>query len=200
MNLTGKHWAILGAMLGAVALQMSALKTWADASSPAFVAGILLQVGATLKALYTDKPEGDGPRFPVWLLPLLLAAGVTVSGCASAGGPRHVATVSVVTAHATLGAIQDTARLVICDTPGAPTLPKCLTREQHRALSAKLVTAFDLDERAAREVRAWPEGQTLPPTVQNLLAQITAIVNEVLALLPSSPQVDRLKASLGGTK
>jgi hypothetical protein len=109
-----------------------------------------------------------------------------------------VAVVSVVSAHSTLAAIQDTEALVVCGTPTAAPPPQCLTAEQHRAFAAKLAVAFDLDEKIATEVRAWPPGAAVPPVLSQLLGHLKALVSELLGALPAVPVVERLRVTVQG--
>jgi len=131
---------------------------------------------------------------------LALVLAILVVGCASAGGPRHIAVVSVVTAHSTLAAVQDTEALLVCGTATALPAPQCITPEAHRAFAKKLVTAFDLDGQIAKQVLAWPPDQALPPVITNLLSQLDAILAELIAALPNTPATDRLLASLKGAQ
>jgi hypothetical protein len=48
---------VLLASLGALALQISGLHSWAEASSPSFVGGALTAVVTAVSALYVSKPE-----------------------------------------------------------------------------------------------------------------------------------------------
>lgn len=59
------HFAILGAMLAAIALQIAGLDHWADAIKPQFVAGMLLAIASTLTAMFSDKPAATVAAPPV---------------------------------------------------------------------------------------------------------------------------------------
>lgn len=54
------HWVILAAMLGAVALQLSGLEHWADATNPRFVAGLLAACASTIGAMFNRSPVDTG--------------------------------------------------------------------------------------------------------------------------------------------
>ena len=71
------------------------------------------------------------------------------AGCASLGSARHQATVSVVSAHAVLSAVQDDEMALVCGRPTAPPAPACVSAETNRVIATKLVTAFDYDGRVA---------------------------------------------------
>ena len=129
---------------------------------------------------------------------LLLALALT--GCASLGGARHTATVSVVSAHAVLAAVQDTERALVCDGPTAPAPPLCVPPDVHRRNAGYFVTAFDLDGQVARTVRAVPPGGVLPANVAELVGQIAALVDKILAAIPKSPQRASLVEQIGGGK
>jgi hypothetical protein len=130
-----------------------------------------------------------------------LACGVawmlTLSG-ACATSQRHLATVSVVTAHATLSAVQDTEMLLVCGRETAPQPPSCVSVELHHAISAKLARAFEYDGKIASLVHDVPVGAA-PNTVEvaRLLADIGGIVQSVLTDLPAgAPATEKLKAAL----
>jgi ABC-type amino acid transport substrate-binding protein len=132
-----------------------------------------------------------------WIICAMLA----VSGCATAGGPRHIATVSIVSAHATLSAIQDTEMLIVCGKPTAPAPPACVADAKHKELSGKLAQAFGYDAQIARTIRSMPAGSPQPAEVTNMLAQIAVLVNQILAGLPQgAPQTTALTESLRGAK
>ena len=130
---------------------------------------------------------------------LLSAVALTtlIIGCASLAGPRHGATVTVVGAHATLSAVQDTEMLLVCGKPGAPAEPLCVDTEKHKEISAKLATAFALDGDLARLVRSVPLDQPTPSEVTELVTRISRIITDVLALIPQSPQKASLQKQLG---
>lgn len=54
--MTSKHWAAIGLFLAGAAATMSSLHSWSEATSPAFVAGLLAQAGSAIVALFADKP------------------------------------------------------------------------------------------------------------------------------------------------
>ncbi len=132
-------------------------------------------------------------RFPCLLLVFLL------TGCASLGGPRHVATVSVVSAHAVLAAVQDTTRALYCGAPTAPAAPACIDDALRRTIAGQLVTAFDLDGQVARLVRTVPAGGILPANVAELVGRIAALVDRILAALPKAAR-ESLLMKIGGPK
>lgn len=133
-------------------------------------------------------------------LVLLLALGLAIgsTGCAGLLGARHRAQVTITSAHAVLSTIQDDEMLIVCGRPTAPAPPKCVPPERHRAISAKLATAFDLDAKVQRVVRAVPPGGPVPD-VATFLGQIGALIDEVLGLIPDSPtKAFLVKKTLGG--
>lgn len=130
-------------------------------------------------------------------LVLLLAVTLGASSCASLGGARHKATVSVVSADAVLSAVQDTEMGLVCGRPSAPAAPACVPEDRHRQISAKLAEAFGHEKRIAQLVRALPAGAS-SPDVASLLGQIRALLDAVLAMIPDSAQRKALVANLGG--
>lgn len=136
---------------------------------------------------------------PKTLTMLVLAIGLgAFSGCASMGGARHPATVSIVTAHAVLSAVQDGERLLVCGGASAPAAPACVPPDVHRKIAGELVTAFDLDGQVARLVRALPPGAMSPADVPGLLGRIAALIDRIFALIPASSQKAALAQSIGG--
>lgn len=128
----------------------------------------------------------------------LLVPILALTACA-AHGVRHVATVSVTAAHASLLAVQATADLLVCGKPTAPAAPQCLSAEDRAHKVAPLLSkAFDYDVKAALIVRDIPEGAPPPGDLAPYLAKVGALIDEVLALLPNSQPKAALVASIGG--
>ncbi len=117
-------------------------------------------------------------------------------GCASSG--RHLATVSVVSAHATAAAVQDTADAILCP-PNTPDTPVCLSPEERKAVAAKLSPAFGLTGQLAQLVKDWPVTAPVPQAILLMLPQISALLNEAFGLLPGTAQ-DRVIALTGGVQ
>lgn len=128
---------------------------------------------------------------------LLLTVALGSLSCVSLGGARHRAAVSVVSAHAVLAAIQDTEMGLVCGKVTAPAPPACVPVDTHKALSAKLATAFDYDAKALQLAKVLPAGGA-SPDVASLIGQIRAIVDAVMALIPDSVQRRALAANIGG--
>ena len=58
MNLQGKHFALLGACIVAIGMQLAGVKHgWTDVLTPTFVGGVLLQVATAVAAVFTEAPE-----------------------------------------------------------------------------------------------------------------------------------------------
>lgn len=129
------------------------------------------------------------------MTPLVILLGLLVTGC---GGVHHVATVSVVSTHATLSAIQDTADAVTCGAAGALSAPNCLSTAQRQAVAEKLSPAFGLDVALATAVRDWPAGTPQPAAIAVYLGQITALVNQVIDALPNGAAKTKLLGLIGG--
>lgn len=131
---------------------------------------------------------------------LLACVALSVSvACASGSGPRHLATVSVVTAHSTLAAAQDTEMLLVCDRQGAPAAPACIPVDKHKEIAGLFAQAFEYDGQVARLVRALPVGQPQPAEVGELLGRIGELVNRIIAALPkTAPQTRALVENLKG--
>lgn len=131
-----------------------------------------------------------------WLSLLALAA--VLSACAPK--VHHVATVSVVGAHATLGLIQDTEMLIVCGRTNAPAPPACVPQATHVEISKRLAQAFEWDAAVARTVRDWPQGAPPPANLGELLAKITEAINYVVGQIPPGAFRDKLLAQIGGVK
>ncbi len=116
----------------------------------------------------------------------------------SCGGVRHVVTVSVVSAHATLLAVQQTADAQVCGQATALPAPKCLSTDQRKAIATKLSPAFATDAALATAVRDWPQGTPQPNAIPTYLAQIATLVNQVIAALPDGAAKTKLIGVLGG--
>lgn len=55
--MTGRHYALLAGCLTGISGMMLALPHWEAAMSPQFIGGALGVFGATLGAIYSDRPE-----------------------------------------------------------------------------------------------------------------------------------------------
>lgn len=127
---------------------------------------------------------------------VLVALVVLLSGCALPRA-RHIATVSVVSAHSVLSAIQDTEMDLVCGKATAPAPPACVLIEQHRDISGKLANAFALEKKIAVAVKAIPPGAP-SANVAESLGQLQALIDAVLDLIPRSAQRQTLVANIGG--
>jgi hypothetical protein len=118
------------------------------------------------------------------------------SGCASAGGPRHVAQLSSSGSGAVLDMIQDSELRIVCGRAGAPQPPLCVSDEDgadgtpslHRQIHAKLAQAYGLHGTMTELIKATPDGVPQPAEILVLVARMSALVNEALALMPDSQQ------------
>lgn len=119
------------------------------------------------------------------LLAVLLVAALALPGCASFGGPKHVATVSIVGVTSTLELIQQTEMAIVCGRAGAPQAPLCVPLSTHRQISAHLRDAAGLAIRVTDVTSALPVGTPTPPEVFTLMVQVNALIQDVLKLLPS---------------
>ena len=114
------------------------------------------------------------------------------------GGLRHGLVVSSGTAHSVLSTIQDTVNATTCDV--APTLQHCITPDQRKVIAGKLSDGFQLDIDITKTIREWDGKTPQPSNLTPLLINLATIVNDVVALIPASPQKNVLQAKLGVTK
>ena len=57
-----KHWAVVGALIVAVGMQLVSLEHgFADAFTPGFIGGLLIQIGTTVAALMVGSPLPPRP-------------------------------------------------------------------------------------------------------------------------------------------
>jgi len=129
---------------------------------------------------------------------LIVSLLALVAGGCGVKGARHITTVSAVTAHAVLTAIDDTERLLVCAAPGAPAAPACIDMGRHKDISAKLATAFEADAKAARAIRDWPAGTAPPQTLGEYIAVIQTAIDYVLTHLPDGAIKAKLVTVIGG--
>jgi hypothetical protein len=127
------------------------------------------------------------------LVPVLLVLAL-IGGCAVKA--RHIATVSVVSAHSVLSVIQDSEILLVCGRSGAPAAPLCVPIDKHRQISILLEKAFSLEKDIAGLTRAVQPDQPLPPQIPGLLSQLSTLIGDVLALIPESSGKAALSARI----
>lgn len=134
-------------------------------------------------------------------MPLLLILSLAMSGGATcnrrAQPARHIATISVVTAHSVLAAVQDTEAELVCGRPNAPVV-QCIGHDNHVTNLLKLREAFEYDGQVARLVRATPAESPTTREVLDLIARIQELVSNILDGIPASPQKQNLIVQLGG--
>lgn len=57
MQFETKHWIVIGAMLVAIGTQVGGLEHgWRDATTPGFIGGLIVQIGATVGAIFVGAP------------------------------------------------------------------------------------------------------------------------------------------------
>lgn len=56
MKFETKHWVVIAGMITSVAAQLAAAHSWADTLTTTFVAGLLIQVGTTITAIFVGAP------------------------------------------------------------------------------------------------------------------------------------------------
>lgn len=85
---------------------------------------------------------------------------------------------------------------LVCGKPTAPAAPACVGPDAHKAISAKLSTAFDYDGKVAGVVRALPAAAS-SPDVATMIGQMNALIDAVLKLIPDSGAKQTLLAKVG---
>lgn len=127
------------------------------------------------------------------ILSLALIAALSFA-CATAG-PRHVATIASGVSLGTFGLIQDTEMKVVCGRAGAPEPPACVTTEIHHAISLKLAEAFKLEADLTDVLVSVPNDKESPKVLE-LVAKLSTLVNDIIALFPPSQQKTALAAAV----
>lgn len=123
---------------------------------------------------------------------LCLALAVCV-GCGAKS--YHVATVSIVGAHASLETVRDLANTNVCGQPTAPA-DHCLSTAERQALAVKLSHGFDVDMKVAKLVFDW-NGADPRPDFAPLLADITGVIQAVVDSFSAQAKAKAV-AMLGG--
>lgn len=130
-------------------------------------------------------------------LAALLVAVLALPGCALHTGPRHTATVSIVSAHAVLTTIDDAEMKLVCGRAGAPQAPYCIPVSKHQQISAMLKQAYDLEISIAGVIRAIPDGSPLPADVMAMTVQVGALINQIMLMLPEGKPKEALVQRIG---
>lgn len=187
----------LGVAAGVVGYLEHVPPPWAWSYEQWMAALSVAIIGLSLKLQTSPLAHSDDAKTPSVdvskLAPIVLIA-LALSGCM--GTARHRATVTVVSAHAVLSAVQDGEAVLVCGRPTAPPAPRCVSAETHREVSAKLVTAFDIDGKVLQLVRALPANAS-SSDVATMLGQIGAIIDAVFKLIPESSERQTLAAKVG---
>lgn len=53
------HWLLVGMFFGGLALQLQGVHGWHETLTPSFVAGILVNAGTVLRALFAENPRRE---------------------------------------------------------------------------------------------------------------------------------------------
>ena len=59
--MTKTHWLLIGGFLTATASVIAGLDHWIDIAKPPVVAGLLVQLGTMIGAIFSQKPSSDQP-------------------------------------------------------------------------------------------------------------------------------------------
>lgn len=113
---------------------------------------------------------------------------------ACAGTLRHKLVVTSATSHAILVVTQDTVKALTC----SDTVPQpCINPELRVKIANLLVKGFQLDEDLATAIRNWDGTTPQPAQIPQLVVDLTKVIQDVIALIPSSKQKAQLQLKLG---
>ncbi len=124
----------------------------------------------------------------ILIIPLLLFS------IACNGSLRHKLVVTSATSHAILTATRDTVNLVTCSDT---VTTNCIGHETRKVIADDFIKAFNLDEDAAKAIRNWDGTTPAPSQLASLLSDITKLVEDILALIPSGKQKTQLEVEIG---
>lgn len=118
------------------------------------------------------------------LAAIVALAATAIIGAACATSQKQRAVVAYQSAQTALGVFQDTERALY----QARTLPE-LTDERHRAISAALARAFDVQIQLGNALLIWRTGEPAPTSVVGYLNEADRVIQEVQRLLPDDSRV-----------
>ena len=122
------------------------------------------------------------------LLALVLIALVSLPGCASLGGAKQAGFQGYAVAHTSFMLTKNVEADLVCGRSPAPPAPLCVDDATHGKILDILHQASIFDGDLGRAIQAMPEGVATTPEVGTLIGKITALISDVLALIPKSPQ------------
>jgi len=125
------------------------------------------------------------------LLILVLVIGLV----ACAGTLRHKLVVTSATSHVILVEAQETVKSLTCDV--LPGFSQCIGPELRRKLAGDFVKAFQLDEDITTAIRNWDGTTPQPAQIPQLILDLTNVIRDILMLIPTSPQKDKLEVKIG---
>lgn len=129
------------------------------------------------------------------LAAVLLA--VSITGCASFGGPRHVSVVSLAATAGVLDTFIRSEIQLVCGTPNAPQAPLCVTVPRHLQIVDMVERAAVLGEAASRVMATLPRGTPQPVEVVTMLAQIQGLLAAAMNLVPPSKDKAAIAQAIG---
>lgn len=199
-SMSGKHWALLGGFLAAIAIQMSGIQEWHEVTRPTFVAGVLAQLGTFLGALYADKPDRSASRLGS-VSPrtgtgtgagvVILAAAIGLSSNCATTSQMQKASVASQTLHRAIMTAYQVERALCQPAPAqlnhCTAVPAILTDDQHQRFASALLKAVEADQRFARAILAWQPGTAVPRDLDELRSYVDQALAIATALAPSGP-------------
>lgn len=127
-------------------------------------------------------------RLILAVLPVFLLA-----SCASLGSARKQGTKSYLVVHAGLVAISEAEPRLVCGRATAAPAPACIPLDVHHTISAKIEQAALTDKAANALLMDLPASDPQPAEVTRLLVDLSQVINEVMAMIPSGPTKTELR-------
>jgi hypothetical protein len=124
-----------------------------------------------------------------------LALVLLVGLVACAGALRHKLVVTSATSHVILVEAQETVKSLTCDV--LPSFSRCIGPELRKKFAADFVKGFQLDEDIATAIRNWDGTTPQPAQIPQLVVDLTNVIQDILMLIPISPQKDKLEVKIG---
>ena len=122
----------------------------------------------------------------VALVALVLASCIAAS--CQTGGTKDIAFRGWAVAHTSVMLTKNVEADLVCGRPTAPAEPLCVNDQTHGQILVILREAATVDGDLGRLIQATPEGAPSSADIGNMIGRLTVLVEDVVQLIPRSPQ------------
>lgn len=132
-----------------------------------------------------------------WAATIIALSALLMGASCQTGTAKDTAFKPYAIAHTSLMLVKSTEADLVCGRPQAPNAPLCVPDAVHGQVLAILKEGFTIDADLGRLIQALPEGVPTTADIGSLLGRLTALIKDVLGLIPQSTQKAALVEKVG---